>query len=81
MLFRMFILALLSLPIFALAMEDEEAEDSFDSGSCTMSIGASNTDHTVVMNAKKRFLANGCKKKCDYTCTVQGFPDLPDIGL
>ena len=27
-----------------------------------------------ILNAKKRFLANGCIKCCDYTCTVQSIP-------
>lgn len=28
-----------------------------------------------VLHAKKR-LMNGCKKKCNYTCTVQGIPKI-----
>jgi hypothetical protein len=28
----------------------------------------------VVINGKKRFLANGCKLVCGYTCTVQSWP-------
>jgi hypothetical protein len=27
-----------------------------------------------ILNAKKRVFANGCKKACDYTCTVQSWP-------
>lgn len=29
-----------------------------------------------ILNAKKRVLANGCIKKCDYTCTVQSIPSF-----
>ena len=43
-----------------------------DGGGCAMTQSC-NGGMCSVLNAKKRFLANGCKKKCNYTCTVQAW--------
>ena len=39
-----------------------------------------NAEVCIVFGYKNRFLAAGCKKKVDYTCTVKKI-DMPDISL
>ena len=39
-----------------------------------------NAEVCIVFGYKNRFLAAGCKKKVDYTCTVKKI-DMPNISL
>jgi hypothetical protein len=59
------------------AMAAPGGEDDDGDSDCEMSVTCGTTV-CVVMHAKNRFLARGCKKKCDYTCTVQS-TDIPDL--
>ncbi len=68
----------LTNPFYGVSMEalaQGSGSDGSDGEDCTWSQTCSGGICSV-LNAKKRFF-NGCKKKCDYTCTVQGLPDIP----
>ena len=62
-----------SITLENLASANIEADG--EAGDCTMTQNCSG-GMCSILNAKKKFLANGCKRKCDHTCTVQAFPSF-----
>ena len=62
---------------YSITLEDLVHANSESDGEadCTMTQECSG-GMCSILNAKKKFLANGCKLKCDHTCTVQAFPSF-----
>lgn len=71
----MFSVMLILVLGFSTSVSARVEEEGGETGPCEMTQDCSG-NMCSILNAKKRFFANGCIKKCDYTCTVQSIPSF-----